>query len=65
MRQDLAFDAVFQRGDDRTSVRIVLGIGRKDELDIERQAQLESTDLHVALLQDVEQGHLDARLQIR
>ena len=60
MRADLAAEAVFQRRDDAAAVGVVLGVRRGDEHEIERQADLVATHLHVALLEHVEQADLDA-----
>jgi len=40
-------------------MRVVVGVRRRDEEQVERQADPVSADLHVALFQDVEQGDLD------
>ena len=57
---DLAAEAVLERRDDPTPVRVVLGVGRADEQQVERQADLVAPHLDVALLQHVEQADLDA-----
>ena len=57
---DLAAEAVLQRGDDAAPVGVVLRVGRGDEQHVERQADLVAADLHVALLEHVEQADLDA-----
>ena len=43
-----------------TAVRVVLGVRRRDEHDVERQADLVAAHLDVALLQHVQQADLDA-----
>ena len=60
VRADLAAEAVLQRRDDAATVRVVLGVGRRDEHEIERQPDLVAAHLHVALLEHVEQADLDA-----
>ena len=65
MRADFAADAVFERGDDLASCRIVFGVGSEDEEYIERQPDRISFDLYVAFLHDVEQAYLDLARQIR
>ena len=57
---DLRAEAVLQRGDDPTAVGVVLGVGRGHQHDVERQPHPVAADLHVALLQHVEQADLDA-----
>jgi hypothetical protein len=56
---DLRPEPVFQRGDDPAAMRVVLRVGRGDQQEVERETDLIAPDLDVALLQDVEQGHLD------
>ena len=60
VRADLGAEAILQRGDQPAAVRVVLGVGRGEEHDVERQADLEAADLHVALLEHVQQADLDA-----
>src|SRR5690606_26618330 len=62
--ENLTLYAVFQRGDDGTPVGVILRIGGENELDIQREAQFEAPDLDVLFLQHVEQGYLDAGLQV-
>ena len=57
---DLGAEAVLQRSDDPAAVRVVLGVGRGEEHDVERQPDLVAPDLDVALLEHVEQADLDA-----
>ena len=64
VRQDLRGDPVLQRRDDVAAVRVVLRVGGEDEQDVERDPHGESADLEVALLEDVQQADLDARLQV-
>ncbi len=61
---DLRVDAVLERRDDVAAVGVVLRVGGKHELDVERDADREAADLDVLLLQHVEQRHLDARRQV-
>ena len=65
VRQDLGVDAVFERRDDGAAVRVVLGVGREHHQHVDGDAHVEAADLDVLLLHDVEQAHLDARLQVR
>ena len=60
VRADLRAEAILQRRDDAAAVRVVLGVGRGDEVDVERQPHLVAAHLHVALLEHVEQTDLDA-----
>ena len=46
--------------DDAAAVRVVLGVRRGEQDDVERQADLVAADLHVALLEHVQQTDLDA-----
>jgi hypothetical protein len=62
---DLCPEAVLERGDDPPSARVVLGVGRGDEHDVERQPDLVPADLDVTLLQDVEQADLDPLGEVR
>ena len=57
---DLRAEAVLERRDDAAAVGVVLGVGRRHQHDVERQADLVAADLHVALLEHVEQADLDA-----
>ncbi len=60
VRADLAAEAILQRGDEPTAIGVVLGVGRGDQDDIERQPDLVTTDLHIAFFEHVEQTDLDA-----
>ena len=60
VRADLGAEAVLQRRDDAAAVGVVLGVGRREQHDVERQADLVAADLDVALLEHVEQADLDA-----
>ena len=64
VRADLGAEAVLQRRDDAAAVGVVLGVRAGHEQDVERQPQGVPADLHVALLQHVEQRHLDALGQV-
>ena len=59
MGADLRTDAVLERGNDLAARRIVLGIGGKDQGEIERQPHGIALNLDVALLHDVEEAHLN------
>ena len=60
VRADLRTEPVLERRDDAAAVRVVLGVGGRDEQHIERKADLVTADLHVALFEHVEQADLDA-----
>ena len=57
---DLAAEAVLQRRDDAAAVGVVLRVGTGHQQHVERQPDLVAADLHVALLEHVEQTDLDA-----
>ena len=59
VRADLRAEPVLERRDDAAAVRVVLGVRRRDEHEVEREADLVAADLHVALLEHVEQTDLD------
>ena len=65
VRPDLRPEAVLERGDDPAAARVVLGVGRRDDEQVERQADGEAADLDVALLEDVEQADLDPLGEVR
>jgi hypothetical protein len=58
-------EAVLQRRDDAAAVGVVLRVGAGHDVDIDRQAELEPADLHVALLDQVQQPDLDPLGQVR
>ena len=60
----LGAEAVLERGDDAAAVRVVLGVGAGDQQQVQRQPHPVAADLDVALLQHVEQRHLDALGQV-
>ena len=60
VRADLRPEPVLQRRHDAAAVRVVVGVRGRDQQEVERQPDPVAADLHVALLQDVEQRHLDA-----
>ena len=60
MGADLGAEAVLERRDDAAAVRVVLGVGRRHQHQVERQPDLVAPDLHVALLEHVQQADLDA-----
>ena len=64
MRADLAAEAVLQRRDDAAAVRVVLRVRGCHENDIQREADLVAADLHVALLEHVQQPDLDALREV-
>src|SRR5437870_9780320 len=59
MRPDLRAEAILERRDDPPAVRVVVRVGAGDHVDIDRQAQLDSADLHTALIEVVQQADLD------
>ena len=65
MRFYFRSDAVLQRRDDLTASCVVFRIRREHQYDIERQADGIAFNLHVALLHDIEQAHLDFACEIR
>ena len=64
MRADLRPEAILQRRDDPAPVGVVLGVGRREQDEIEGQGDLVAAHLDVALLEHVEQAHLDALGQV-
>ena len=56
---DLGAEPVLEGRDDASPVRVVLGVGRGHEDHVEGQPDREAPDLDVALLEDVQQAHLD------
>jgi hypothetical protein len=64
VREDLRVDAVLERRDDVAAAGVVLGVRAEDEDDVHRDAHREAADLQVALLEDVQQRHLDARREV-
>ena len=61
---DLRAEPVLERGDDPAAVGVVLRVGGGDQEHVQRQPQRVAADLDVALLQHVEQGHLDPLGQV-
>ncbi len=59
VRADLGAEPVLERRDDPSAVGVVLGVRARHEQEVERQAQRVAADLDVALLEHVEQRHLD------
>ena len=57
---DLGAEPVLERRDDPAPVGVVLRVGAGHQQQVQRQPQLVAADLDVALLQHVEQRHLDA-----
>src|SRR6184192_1316344 len=56
---DLCAEAVLKRRDDAPSVRVVLRVRAGDDVNVNRQAELEAANLHVAFLDEVQQSDLD------
>ncbi len=61
---DLGAEAVLEGRDDPAPVGVVLGVGRRHQHDVEGQPDGEAADLDVALLEHVEQAHLDPLGQV-
>ena len=61
---DLGAEPVLERGDDPAAVGVVLRVGAGHQQQVQRQPQLVAADLDVALLEHVEQRHLDALGQV-
>ncbi len=64
MRPHLRPEPVLQRRDDPAAVRVVVGVRGRHEQEVEREPDPVAADLDVALLEDVEQGDLDAFGQV-
>jgi len=64
VRDDLGVNPVLERRHDAAPVGVVLGVGREHELDIKRQPHLEAPNLNIAFLQNIEERHLNAGLQV-
>ena len=64
VRADLGADAVLERRDDLAARGVVLGIGREDHQHVEGKPHRVAFDLDVALLEDVEEAHLDLARQV-
>ena len=60
MGAHLGAEAVLERRDDPPAVGVVLGVGAGHEQQVQRQPHPVAADLDVALLEHVEQRHLDA-----
>ena len=60
MGADLRAEPVLERGDDPAAVGVVLRVGRREEDEVEREADLVAAHLDVALLEHVEETDLDA-----
>jgi hypothetical protein len=65
VRPDLGPEPVLERRDDPPAARVVLRVRARDDEEVERQADGEAADLDVALLEDVEEAHLDALREVR
>ncbi len=65
MGADLRAEPVLERRDDPAPVRVVLRVGGGDHEHVQRQPDPVAPDLHVALLEHVEQAHLDPLGQVR
>ena len=59
VRANLRAEPVLERRHDPAAVGVVVGVRGGDEQQVEREPDPVPADLHVALLQDVEQGDLD------
>ena len=65
MRPDLRAQAILERRDDAAAAGVVLRVGAGHHEQVQRQAQGVAAHLDVALLEDVEQAHLDPLGQVR
>ena len=65
VRTDFRPDAVLERRDDLSARRVVLGVGREGDQDVERQTDRVALDLDVTLLKDVEQPDLNLAREVR
>ncbi len=63
--RDLAVDAVLERRHEVAAARVVLRVGGEDHHHVERKPHVEAADLDVLLLHDVEEAHLNPRLEVR
>src|SRR5580704_11435332 len=61
---DLGAEPVLERGDDPAAVGVVLRVRAGHQDQVERQPQRVTADADVALLKNVEQGHLDPLGQV-
>ncbi len=57
---DLGAEPVLQRCDDAPAVRVVLGVGGRDDEHVQVETQQVAADLDVALLHHVQERHLNA-----
>ena len=64
VRADLRTEAVLERRDDPPATGVVLGVRAGHDEEVERQAQRVAAHLDVALLEDVEEAHLDALCKV-
>ena len=64
MGADLAADAVLERRDDLPARGVVLRVRGEDHADVDGQPHRVALDLHVPLLEDVEEAHLDAPREV-
>jgi len=65
MRPDHRSDPVLQRRHDPAPIRVILRIGAEHQAHVQLQPDRIPPNLHVPLLQHVEQAHLNPRRQIR
>ncbi len=61
---DFRPDAILERCDDLAARRVVLGVRGEHQHDVQLQPERIPLDLNIALLQDVEQSHLNLASQI-
>ena len=64
MGPDLASEAVLQRRNDSPTIRVVIGVRRCHQHDVERQANSMATNLDISLLKYVQQSDLNALRKI-
>src|SRR4029450_1796293 len=64
VRHDLRTDAIFWWGDDLTGRCVVFRIGGYRQHHVEREPYRVTLNLYIALLHDIEKGHLNLTCQV-
>ncbi len=65
MGQNLGINAILERRYQVAAVRVVFRVGREDDHQVERDPDVEASDLDIFFLHNVEEANLNARLQVR
>src|SRR6266849_4330145 len=65
VRADLRSESVLQWSDDPAARRVVLGVGARDDEEVEWKPYAITADLHVLLFHDVEKADLDSLSKVR